>query len=162
SDTRGSIGASRAAPPSLAGRPGLVQKARLCGRSLRCGGRVAAPPVSRPPSPGPSARDIRARRPALRMAQLYGRARRALSALALVALDLCGVGLALFLALVTAQLANSHTVLAGLIWRDVESRILPFIAVTVILVFAKDGLYRAREFRPTGSRVTASMFFVTV
>jgi exopolysaccharide biosynthesis polyprenyl glycosylphosphotransferase len=98
----------------------------------------------------------------VRVHLLYARGRRIGSTASLVVLDLVGVGLAVFLALMAAQVVEEHRVFPGLIWRDVESRVLPFIAVTVLLVFAKDGLYRAREFRPTGARVTASMAFVTV
>src|SRR3954454_11900540 len=68
---------------------------------------VAAPNASRlRDDAGRGAWDIRARRLALHGGVLLGRFRRALSILALLAIDVCGLALALYAALATARIAR--------------------------------------------------------
>jgi exopolysaccharide biosynthesis polyprenyl glycosylphosphotransferase len=123
---------------------------------------VAAPNASRlRDDVGRGAWDIRARRLGLHGGVLLGRFRRALSVLALMAIDVCGLALALYAALATARLARGDPLSPGIIWLA-EGSWLPFIALIVCLVFASNGLYRAREVRPTGAKVFSSLALATV
>jgi exopolysaccharide biosynthesis polyprenyl glycosylphosphotransferase len=123
---------------------------------------VAAPNASRlREDAGRGAWDIRARRLALHGGVLAGRVRRALSVVALLALDICGLALAVYAALATARVARGDPVTPGIIWLA-EGSWLPFISLIVCLVFASNGLYRARELRPTGAKVFSSLALATV
>ena len=85
----------------------------------------------------------------------------ALNVLVLVAIDVTAVAIALYLGLVVKSLVADEPVLWGFLWTEAEARWLPFIALVLVLVFAKNGLYRSRETRPSGGSTIAGLFLVT-
>ena len=119
-----------------------------------------ASPLVRP-TEAPSPHDVRARRPGLDALVLLHRGRRLLSALVLVLLDLTGVTLALYAALVLRNAYRGEKVLFGLPWAAI-SNWLQFIALVLVLVFARAGLYRQREARPGADAVIRSLALVTL
>jgi exopolysaccharide biosynthesis polyprenyl glycosylphosphotransferase len=119
---------------------------------------MAAPRLSESPA---RVRDVRARRPALSGELLFGSFRRGCSVAALLAIDVTGVALGVYLALVTKQVYNGNSPFPGILWMA-ERSYLPFIVLVVALVFAKNGLYRSRESRPTGAKIVSSLAFSTL
>ena len=119
-----------------------------------------ASPLVRP-TEAPPPHDVRARRPGLDALVLLHRGRRLLSALVLVVLDLTGVTLALYAALVLRNAYRGEKVLFGLPWAAI-SNWLQFIALVLVLVFARAGLYRQREARPGADAVIRSLALVTL
>jgi exopolysaccharide biosynthesis polyprenyl glycosylphosphotransferase len=119
-----------------------------------------ASPLARP-TEAPPPHDVRARRPGLDALALFHRGRRLLSALVLVVLDLTGVTLALYGALVLRNAYRGEKVLFGLPWTAI-SNWLEFIGLVLILVFARAGLYRQREARPGADAVIRSLALVTL
>jgi exopolysaccharide biosynthesis polyprenyl glycosylphosphotransferase len=107
------------------------------------------------------AHDVRARRFGLDALVLLHRGRRVLSALVLVLLDLTGVTLALYAALVLRNAYRGEQILFGLPWAAI-SNWLQFIALVLVLVFARAGLYRQREARPGADAVIRSLALVTI
>jgi exopolysaccharide biosynthesis polyprenyl glycosylphosphotransferase len=107
--------------------------------------------------------DIRQARPAaLAPPQLRALARRLVSIGALVVLDVAGVALGLYVALILRALVyGEQPVLWGLPWKAEEDW-LPFLALVTVLVFWRAGLYAAREQRAGGGRVVSSLVLVTV
>jgi exopolysaccharide biosynthesis polyprenyl glycosylphosphotransferase len=120
---------------------------------------VASPTVRSAEAPPPH--DVRARRPGLDALVLFSRGRRVLSAVVLVFLDLTGVTLALYAALVLRNAYRGEQVLFGLPWAAI-SNWLQFIALVLVLVFARAGLYRQREARPGADAVIRSLALVTI
>ena len=128
----------------------------------------AAPPLEPQPQAAPTtarqAEDIRAsrlyvfsRRPLLSLA------RRALSVGALVALDIVGLALGIYLALVIRELVHGDTdILWGLLWREGPQQWIKFAAPITVLVFAQAGLYRVRERRPGAGRILSSLIVVAL
>ena len=104
--------------------------------------------------------DVRARRPGLDPKVFFHRARRVLSALVLVLLDVGGATLGLYAALVLKQ-AYRGQVWLGIPW-DAVTEWLQFIVLVMVLVFAKNGLYRARESRPGTATVIQSLALVSL
>ncbi len=104
--------------------------------------------------------DVRARRPGLDPKVFFHRARRVLSALVLVLLDIGGATLGLYAALVLKQ-AYRGQVWLGIPW-DAVTEWLQFIVLVMVLVFAKNGLYRARESRPGTATVIQSLALVSL
>ena len=113
--------------------------------------------------PAPIAEDVRARRPYLFSATpLKGVARRLASVTALVFLDVVGVALGLYAALVLREIAlGNRPVLWGFIWREAEAKWLPFLVLVMILVFWRNGLYSDREHRAGFGRLVGSLVLVT-
>jgi exopolysaccharide biosynthesis polyprenyl glycosylphosphotransferase len=111
---------------------------------------------------GEDAGDIR-RAPVLPSTlQLRTLVRRLASVLALAVLDVGGLAVALYLALVLRQLYYGETpILWGFAWTT-ESDWLPFLAVVTVLVFWHNGLYASREQRSGAGRVVSSLLLVTV
>ena len=116
------------------------------------------------PKPPTTERDVRAsrlyllsRRPILSVV------RRALSVAALAFLDVVGLALGIYLALVIRQLvAGDGDVLWSLLWREGPAEWLKFVAPITILVFAQSGLYRQRELRPGPGRILACLIVVAL
>jgi exopolysaccharide biosynthesis polyprenyl glycosylphosphotransferase len=79
----------------------------------------------------------------------------------MVVLDLTGVTLALYAALVLRNAYRGEKVLFGLPWAAI-SNWLQFIALVLVLVFARAGLYRQREARPGADAVIRSLALVTL
>ena len=126
-----------------------------------------APPAetSRPaPAPTVPARDVRASRVyVLSRGPLLTVVRRAFSVAALVFLDVAGLALGIYAALVVRQLvAGEGDVLWGLLWREGPAEWLKFAAPITVLVFAQAGLYRQRERRPGAGRILACLIVVAL
>ena len=82
--------------------------------------------------------------------------------LALAVIDVGGLAVALYLALVLRELYyGERPILWGLPW-SAEQDWLPFLAVITVLVFWHNGLYAAREQRSGAGRVVSSLLLVLV
>ena len=89
--------------------------------------------------------------------------RRVLSVAALVALDIAGLALGIYLALVVRELVTGNgDVLWSLLWREGPAEWLKFAAPITVLVFAQAGLYRRRELRPGAGRILACLIVVAL
>jgi exopolysaccharide biosynthesis polyprenyl glycosylphosphotransferase len=89
-------------------------------------------------------------------------ARRAASIVSLVFLDISGLTVGLYLALVLRWLYYEHEwPLWGVPWRE-ETDWLPFLILVLLLVFWRNGLYAAREFRGGLGSVVGSLALVAV
>ena len=121
---------------------------------------MATDPVSRD-EPPPLRDDIRAARPYL-LSSLSLRAfvRRAAGTLVLVALDIAGLALGIYSALVLRAFLFDETVYWGLLWRDGAREWLPFLIPITLLVFWQAGLYAERERRSGLGRVLSSLVLV--
>lgn len=88
--------------------------------------------------------------------------RRGLSVVALVALDVVGLALGIYVALVARQVVRGEEIFWGLLWRDGVAEWLKWAAPITILVFAQAGFYRERERRPGSGRIVASLIVVAL
>ena len=107
-------------------------------------GKVAPPaemsrPESKPPTSG---RDVRASRLyVLSRGPILSVVRRVLSVVALVVLDVIGLALGIYLALVLRQVVTGDgDVLWSLLWSEGPAEWLKFAAPITVLVFAQSGL----------------------
>jgi exopolysaccharide biosynthesis polyprenyl glycosylphosphotransferase len=107
--------------------------------------------------------DIRSARPYLLTRRtLLGFVRRTLSITTLAVLDVGGLVLGVYLALIIRALyLGQFPPLWGLLWRT-ESNWLPFLTVIEVLVFWVGGLYRRRELRPGLGQILKSLTLVAV
>jgi exopolysaccharide biosynthesis polyprenyl glycosylphosphotransferase len=106
--------------------------------------------------------DIRSARPFfLTNSQLASAGRRLASITALVVLDLSGLVLGVYAALVVRELYYGGPVLWGFIWR-VETDWLPFLTLVTVLVFSQAELYAGREQRPGFGRILSSLVLVAL
>jgi exopolysaccharide biosynthesis polyprenyl glycosylphosphotransferase len=121
------------------------------------------PPSTPPASPAPRD-DVRASRLYLLSRRpLLAVVRRLASVASLVFLDVVGLALGMYLALVLRQvLRGDGDVLWGLLWREGPREWLKWAAPITVLVFAQAGLYRARERRPGPGRVLSSLIVVAL
>ncbi len=119
--------------------------------------------AEKPPPPRVPVGDIRSGRPwLLSVTMLRSFLRRAASVLSLVFLDLCGLTLGLYAALVLRELYHgADSILWGVIWR-VESDWLPFLGLVTVLVFWRSGLYAERGHRAGVGRIVGSLALVAV
>jgi exopolysaccharide biosynthesis polyprenyl glycosylphosphotransferase len=127
----------------------------------------AAPPAEKPPvaaERSATARDIRASRLyLLSRGPIVSLVRRTLSVCTLVALDVAGLALGIYLALVVRELIRGDDqIYWGLLWREGAAEWLKFAAPITVLVFAQAGLYRPRERRPGWGRLVASLIVVAL
>jgi exopolysaccharide biosynthesis polyprenyl glycosylphosphotransferase len=113
--------------------------------------------------PPPPVGDIRQGRPyvaarsTLRLAFL-----RLVSVVALICIDLTGVGLALYSALVLRELYyGSPELFWGALW-DQETNWLPFLLLVTVLVFWQAGLYARRDRRTGFGRIVSSLVIVSL
>ena len=113
--------------------------------------------------PEPLVADIRSGKPFfLSRSQLVVAARRFASISALICLDLAGLVLGLYAALVVRELYYGRTdILWGFLWR-VETDWLPFLALITALVFSRADLYAERERRPGFGRILSSLVLVAL
>jgi exopolysaccharide biosynthesis polyprenyl glycosylphosphotransferase len=127
----------------------------------------AAPPAETsrpaPAQPAPE-RDVRASRLyLLSRGPILSALRRVASIAALVVLDVVGLALGIYIALVLRQLITGDgDVLWGLLWREGPAEWLKFAAPITILVFAQSSLYRQRELRPGAGRILACLIVVAL
>src|SRR5712691_638902 len=120
------------------------------------------PAVEAERGPGP-VEDIRSARPYLLSRRtLLGFLGRLVSITTLAALDVGGLILGVYVALIIrAFYLGQFPPLWGLIWRT-ESNWLPFLTVVEVLVFWVGGLYRRRELRPGLGQILKSLTLVAV
>ena len=114
--------------------------------------------------PPPVGGDVRASRVyVLSRGPILSLFRRSLSVLSLVALDVAGLALGIYLALVARELIRGDgDILWGLLWREGPAEWIKFAAPIAILVFAQAGLYRQRERRPGAGRILSSLIVVAL
>ena len=107
--------------------------------------------------------DIRQVRPALfTQTHLRGLVRRLVSISTLVVIDLCGLAVGLYVALILrAVYYGERPILWGLPWKA-EADWLPFLALVTVLVFWRAGLYAPREQRAGAGRIVSSLLLVTL
>jgi exopolysaccharide biosynthesis polyprenyl glycosylphosphotransferase len=127
----------------------------------------AAPPAETPrpvPTPPPDGRDVRASRVyILSRGPLRNLVQRALSVASLVTLDVVGLALGIYLALVTRELVlGEGEIFWALLWHEGAAEWIKFAAPITVLVFAQAGLYRRRELRPGWGRLLASLIVVAL
>ena len=124
----------------------------------------AARPASseRPPPPAPVG-DIRSGHPRVLSPSLFRSfLRRVASVSSLVFLDLCGLTLGLYAALIVREIYHgADSLLWGVVWR-VETDWLPFLALVTVLVFWRAGLYAERGHRAGVGRIVGSLSLVAV
>ena len=122
---------------------------------------TTADPEAPPEQESHPASDIRATRTSfLGRLPLGTFVRRLASILALITIDVCGLALGLYLALVLRWLYYEHELpLWGVPWDAVEEW-LPFLAMITLLVFWQGGLYAERERRAGVGRVVSSLVLV--
>jgi exopolysaccharide biosynthesis polyprenyl glycosylphosphotransferase len=129
-------------------------------------GKVAPPAETSRPAPAANVddRDVRAARVyVLSRGPIVSLLRRGLSISALVVLDVAGLALGIYVALVIRQVvAGDGDVLWGLLWREGPAEWLKFAAPITVLVFAQAGLYRQRELRPGAGRILACLIVVAL
>jgi exopolysaccharide biosynthesis polyprenyl glycosylphosphotransferase len=106
---------------------------------------------------------VRAAKPyLLRRESLASGFRRTLSVLSLVCIDVIGVAVGVYGALVAKELYLGNTpVLWGILW-EAEVSWLPFLALVTVLVFWRSGLYGPRETRPGFARIMSSLAIVAI
>src|SRR2546428_11702319 len=104
------------------------------------------------------AEDIRSARPyLLNRSPLKRLGRRAASIAALVVIDLAGLVIGVYAALVVRSLIfDPKPILWNLLW-DHESDWLPFLILLLLLVFSRNGLYGPRELREGAGRIVPSV-----
>ena len=125
---------------------------------------TAADPEAPPEQDRPRvSSDIRATRTSfLARPPLRTLLRRLASIAALLTIDVCGLALGLYLALVLRWLFYEHELpLWGVPWAA-EEKWLPFLTLITILVFWQAGLYAEREHRAGVGRVVSSLVLVAV
>jgi exopolysaccharide biosynthesis polyprenyl glycosylphosphotransferase len=106
--------------------------------------------------------DIRSSRPYLLMRNPATAAvRRLASVSVLLFLDLAGVTLGVYAALVLRELWVGHTIFWGFLW-EIETQWLPFLVLVAALVFWRAGLYATRELRAGFGRVLSSLAIVAL
>ena len=126
----------------------------------------AAPPAEPPrleATKQPPQHDVRASRLyVLSRGPILTVLRRALSIAALVCLDVVGLALGIYLALVLREVVRGDPVFWDLLWRAGPQDWLRFAAPITVLVFAQAGLYRRRELRPGAGRIVSSLIVVAL
>jgi exopolysaccharide biosynthesis polyprenyl glycosylphosphotransferase len=125
-----------------------------------------APPKPVPSATGPvpeGAGDIRRSRVyILSRGALVGLLRRVVSVGALVAADVLGLALGVYLALVLRSVVYGDTVYWSLLWDTGPAEWLPFLVPITVLVFLQAGLYAPRERRAGSGRVLAALVLVAL
>src|SRR5260221_2002028 len=119
--------------------------------------------MSTDPIPVQPPEDIRAARPyLLSRSPLKTFVRRVLSIAVLVAIDLSGLVIGLYLALAFRSLVfDPKPILWNLLW-DHETSWLSFLTLLLLLVFWRNHLYGPRELREGAGRIVASVVLVAV
>jgi exopolysaccharide biosynthesis polyprenyl glycosylphosphotransferase len=121
-------------------------------------------PSERPPErePPPPVGDIRQGRPFhFARSPLRQLVIRVASFAALIGIDLTGVGLALYAALVLREFYYGRAILPGALWGQMTDW-LPFVVLVTALVFWQAGLYARREQRAGFGRIVSSLVIVSL
>ena len=106
-------------------------------------------------------RDVRAKRPPLLSFLLrWATLRRSARVVTLLVLDLAGVFLAIFTALLLKEAVRHHGTVAGAFQQTRD--VVAFAGLVTVLLFARSDMYSDRAERPGFSRVLATLFQVTV
>jgi exopolysaccharide biosynthesis polyprenyl glycosylphosphotransferase len=126
-------------------------------------GNTLVPTPSAESRPAAPVEDIRSARPYLfTRATLVAVVRRLLSVAALVTLDLAGLIVGIYVALILRALYRGEwPPLWGILW-ETETDWLPFLTVITVLVFWVGGLYRRRESRSGLGQIVFSLILVAV
>jgi exopolysaccharide biosynthesis polyprenyl glycosylphosphotransferase len=124
---------------------------------------VSTKPAVEAETSAPPVEDIRSARPFfISRRTLAAFSIRAASVVALVTIDLVGLVLGVYAALVIRSLyLGDFTPFWNALW-DKESEWLPFLTVITVLVFWTNGLYRRREIRPGPGGILAALIIVAV
>jgi exopolysaccharide biosynthesis polyprenyl glycosylphosphotransferase len=122
---------------------------------------MATKPIQ--PERAPAVEDVRAARPyLLTRSPLKSFARRLVSIAILVAIDLSGLVIGLYLALAFRSLLfDPKPILWNLLWQH-ETDWLSFLTLLLLLVFWRNHLYGPRELREGAGRVVSSVALVAV
>jgi exopolysaccharide biosynthesis polyprenyl glycosylphosphotransferase len=122
---------------------------------------VSTKPAVQPEPRAAPVEDIRSGRPYLfSRSTLVAVGRRLVSVAALVTIDLAGLVLGVFVALIFRELYfGEWPPLWGILW-DTETNWLPFLTVITVLVFWVGGLYRRRELRTGLGQIVFSLVLV--
>ena len=134
------------------------------GTPQRGRGRIPAPVAdSADEAPPRIVSDIRSGAPFfLTRSQLAAASRRLASITALVCIDLGGLVIGLYAALVARDLYYGRTpILWGVLWR-IETDWLPFLTLITVLVFSQARLYGERGRRPGFGRILSSLIIVAL
>ena len=110
----------------------------------------------------PPPEDVRSARPyLLRRNPLKAFVRRAVSIAALIAIDITGLTIGLYIALVLRSVVRDPSpILWNLLWKA-EADWLPFLVLLTVLVFWRNRLYGQRELREGAGRIVPSVLLVT-
>ena len=93
---------------------------------------------------------------------LFGLLRRAVSVTMLVAADIAGLALGVYLALVLRSVVYGDSVYWSLLWDTGPAEWLPFLAPITVLVFLQAGLYAPREHRAGSGRILGALVLVAL
>jgi exopolysaccharide biosynthesis polyprenyl glycosylphosphotransferase len=120
---------------------------------------MAAPAKQLPP-----VEDVRSARPyLLRRSPLELFAQRLLSIVALVVIDVSGLTIGLYVAIVLRSLLRDpRPILWNVLWEDQEAKWLPFLTLLLLLVFWRNRLYGPRELRGGAGRIVPSVLLVAL
>ena len=88
--------------------------------------------------------------------------RRAVSVAALISLDVLGLALGIYFALVLRSFAYGKSVYWSLLWREGPAEWLRFLAPVCVLIFWQAGLYAQRERRSGPGRVVSSLVLLAL
>jgi exopolysaccharide biosynthesis polyprenyl glycosylphosphotransferase len=115
------------------------------------------------PTPAGEPGDIRRSRVyVLSRGPVVGFARRVASVAALVAADVAGLALGVYLALVLRSFVYGDTIYWSLLWKTGPADWLPFLAPITVIVFLQAGLYAPRERRAGSGRILAALVLVAL
>ena len=93
---------------------------------------------------------------------VVGFVRRVVSVAALVAADVAGLALGVYLALVLRSFVYGDTIYWSLLWDTGPADWLPFLAPITVIVFLQAGLYAPRERRAGSGRILAALVLVAL
>jgi exopolysaccharide biosynthesis polyprenyl glycosylphosphotransferase len=93
---------------------------------------------------------------------VFALVRRAISVAALVAADIAGLALGVYLALVLRSFVYGDTIYWSLLWKTGPADWLPFLAPITVIVFLQAGLYAPRERRAGSGRILAALVLVAL
>ena len=93
---------------------------------------------------------------------VVGLVRRSVSVASLVAADVAGLALGVYLALVLRSLVYGDTIYWSLLWDTGPEEWLPFLAPITVIVFFQAGLYAPRERRAGSGRILAALVLVAL